>query len=118
MIGWLLLSLVMVAIELWWVVAFAYAYRQLRDRRLLLQVAHGVLLLLFFALIFVTNGLNQQIGLGVIQYAVLLLALAATLGWQFVGGPRLLRERYARPMRDVLRLRRPAVDMRRRVRGR
>lgn len=113
----LVVSVMMVLVELWWVAAFVQAYRQVRDRRLLLQVAQGLLLLLFFALLAI-NAYAGQAGFTAVQIGALLLSLVFAGLWRTTGGPELLRDRYLNRLADVLRFRRPSVDMRRRVRSR
>lgn len=112
----LVVSLMMVLLEVWWIAAFVHAYRQLRDRRLLLQVGQGLLLLLFFALL-ALNAYQERPGVSVAQLVPPLLSLVLVGIWQTSGGAALLRERYLNRLADVLRFRRPSVNMRRRVRS-
>ncbi|HMQ33212.1 MAG TPA: hypothetical protein PKD53_20945 [Chloroflexaceae bacterium] len=113
---WTLLTAFVVLFELWYAAAFLYAYGQLRERLLLLPVAQAMLMLAAFAYLTaaVLNGwpINPFVVLG-----LLIGAMLVSLYWRRAPGglPVLLRS-YPRGTLDVLSFRRPAVDLKRRVR--
>ncbi len=109
------LTILITVFELWWAIAYFYAYRQIGERMLLLQVVQaGAIGLLFAYITFVLLG-NQEVN-GLIAGLLLLTALAVAVYWRMQGGIKLLLQRYPRGMVDVLSFRRPAVDLKRRVR--
>jgi hypothetical protein len=111
------LSLIVVIFELWYGLAYAFAFAQLRDRALLLQLGQALLLLAAFG--YLAGTIIFQVGFSPFIFVMLLLgALLTTVFWRGVEGnlPRLLRS-YPRGTVDVLLFRRPkTVDLKRRVR--
>ncbi len=101
---------------LWWSIAYLYAYIQTRERLLLLQVGQGMAFTLMFTYISFA-GINQLPLSGILLGLLILLAMAASVIWRVRGGIKWLVQRYPRGMLDVLLLRKPAVDFKRRVRG-
>ena len=111
-----ILTVVVLLFELWYLVAFMYAYVQSRDRMMLLQVGQALLLLLAFVYIAYTT-LNQIQLNPFIVLMLLLGSMLCSLFWRRSSGglPRFLQS-YPRGTLDVLLFRRPAVDLKRRVR--
>lgn len=101
---------------LWWAVSYLYAYRQLRERLYLLQVGQGLVFMLMFTYITVTQ-LNQQTLNSLLVGLLILMAFGAGFVWRSRGGARTLIQHYPRGMIDVLMFRKPAVDFKRRIRG-
>jgi hypothetical protein len=104
------------AFQIWYAAAFYYAYTQTRERTLLLMVGQALLMLLAFAYL----GLALAGGWSANVYVVILLLIAAmalSLLWRRhpAGLPYILRF-YPRGSLDVLAFRRPAADLKRRVR--
>jgi hypothetical protein len=110
-------SLLLGLFELWWAAAFIHAYRQLREPVLLVQAGAGLAYVLFLlvvlAAILANQPLNRFMPLGLLA-AILL----ASFLWRRMGGRELMAQRYPRRWRDVLAFRRPAVDLKRRIRTR
>jgi hypothetical protein len=108
---------VVILFEIWYAVAYSVALAQLRERMLLLQIAHAVLLLAAFSYLLVIA--QAQAGFSPFIFAMLLIgAMLLLLFWQRAPGnlPRFLRS-YPRGTFDVLLFRRPKVtDLKRRVR--
>jgi hypothetical protein len=117
-VAWMIVFVVVVSLfQLWYAAAFLVAYSQTQERLLLLMVAQATLMLAAFAYL----GLALINGWGANVYIVLLLLIAAMLCsivWRRhpAGLPHLLRH-YPRGSLDVLAFRRPAVDLKRRVRS-
>ncbi len=113
---WTLLTVVVILFELWYAAAFLFAYGQLRERLLLLPVLQALLMLAAFAYIgaAVVNGwaLNPVIVLGLLVGAMGLSLYRR----RAPGGLAVLLRSYPRGTLDVLTFRRPAVDLKRRVR--
>jgi hypothetical protein len=112
----IVLTVVVILVEVWYAVAFYAAYLQLRDRMVLLPMAQALLMLAAFAYIGVAL-LNQWPINLVVVVGLLIGAMLVSLYWRRspVGLPMLLRS-YPRGTFDVLSFRRPAVDLKRRVR--
>jgi Na+/H+-dicarboxylate symporter len=106
-----------IGFEIWYAVAYGVAFAQLRDRMLLLQIAHAALLLVAFG--YLLGVAQAQAGFSPFIFAMLLIgAMLLILFWQRSPGnrPRFLRS-YPRGTIDVLLFRRPKVtDLKRRVR--
>lgn len=102
--------------ELWWVIAYFHAYRQVGERILLLQVVQAAAIGGLFAYFTVALASNSPIN-GTLSIVVLLISMGASLVWRMRGGVNHLIRRYPRGMIDVLSFRRPAVDLKRRVRS-
>jgi hypothetical protein len=103
--------------EIWYALAYGVAFAQLRERMLLLQVAHALLLLAAFG--YLVGIAQAQAGFSPFIFAMLLIgAMLLLLFWQRAPGnlQRFLRS-YPRGTIDVLLFRRPKVaDLKRRVR--
>jgi hypothetical protein len=102
--------------EVWYAAAFLYAYFQTRERFVLFPFAQALLLLAAFAYIAFAfssgQGLNSTIVL-----VLLIIALFFSMTWR--RNPESLQRfvsSYPRGTLDVLLFRRPAVDLKRRVR--
>jgi hypothetical protein len=103
--------------QMWWSVAYVYAYSQIREAALLLQVVQGVM----FGMLFVTITISLLTGqdtVNIISGTLLIVGLAMGFLWRRRGGVDLLFDYYPRAMLDVLLFRKPKVDLKRRVRGR
>ncbi len=112
----IVLTVVVILVELWYAVAYYVAYLQLRDRMLLFPMAQALLMLAAFVYIAVA-ALNQWSINLIVVVAFLIAAMLVSLYWRRnpAGLPVLLRS-YPRGTIDVLSFRRPAVDLKRRVR--
>lgn len=119
MLPWFLFvcALMVGLFELWWAIGYAYAYRQVRAPLLLAQMAVGLAYVAFVVAIGAMLLANQQLAPG-IAIAFLVVVGVALVAWRLLGGPALQARHYPRGWRDVLAFRRPAVDLKRRVRGR
>lgn len=111
-----ILTTVFALASLWWAVSSFVALRQTGEQLLTLQIGQG----LAFALLF--GYLSFQLYSGrplsaLISGVLLLMALAAGFIWRTRGGAVSLIKRYPRGMLDVVLLRRPAVDLKRRIRS-
>jgi hypothetical protein len=110
---------VVIGFEIWYAVAYGVAFAQLRERMLLLQIAHALLLLLAFGYLVVVAQTQAGFSSFIFVFAMLLIgAMLVLLFWQRSPGnlPRFLRS-YPRGTIDVLLFRRPKVaDLKRRVR--
>ncbi len=113
---WTLLTAVVVLFELWYAAAFFFAYMQLRERTLLLPMLQALLMLAAFAYI----GLAVMNSWALNPIVVLLLLIGAmglSLYWRRIpNGLAALLRSYPRGTLDVMTFRRPAVDLKRRVR--
>ncbi|NNJ12641.1 hypothetical protein EKD04_020140 [Chloroflexales bacterium ZM16-3] len=110
------LTLVVILFEIWYVSAFLAAYMRLRESRLLLLVGQGMMILLAFAYIAYASLGGQPIN-PIIALAPLVLSMVALGIWRAVAGsvPRFAQS-YPRGFIDVLLFRRPASNLKRRVR--
>ena len=112
----LVVTITMTLFQIWWGSAYLYAYRQTRERLLLLQVVQGFA----FALLFGSAAfaiLNNQPVSNPLSTALLVVGLITFVIWRFRGGIRWLFQRYPRGMFDVLLFRKPTVNLKRRVRS-
>jgi len=111
------LTLVVIVVEIWYAVAYGVAFALLRERMLLLQIAHSLLLLVAFSYLMII--VRAQSSFNAFIFAALLIgAMLLLLFWQRSPGnlPRFLRS-YPHGTIDVLLFRRPKVaDLKRRVR--
>lgn len=117
-LGWILVFIVGVAIfQLWYAAAFFYAFSQTKERTLLLMVGQALLMLAAFLYLGLSllNGWNANV---YIVLVLLICAMGLSLVWRRhpSGLPHLLKQ-YPRGSLDVLAFRRPAVDLKRRVRS-
>ena len=114
---WSLLAVAVLLFEFWYATAFFVAYSQTREPMLLLMVGQAALMLVAFVYL----GLTLVYGWTVNPILVVLLlvgAMALSLTWRRhpAGLAQSLRS-YPRGTLDVLSFRRPAVDLKRRVRS-
>lgn len=118
MVAWLLfIAIVLVGLfQLWWAVGYAYAYRQVRAPLLLAQMVVGLAYVAFVIAIVATLLAGQQLS-PIYAIAFMVIVVVALMAWRMLGGPAFQARHYPRGWRDVLTFRRPAVDLRRRVRG-
>ena len=114
---WLIaLTIFVVLFELWYAVAFLFAYNQVRERALLLPVLQAVLMLAAFVYITVAamNGWSTN---PPIVFGLLIAALLISIYWRRIpNGLTQFLSSYPRGTLDVLAFRRPARDLKRRVR--
>ncbi len=114
MIAWLFV--VAILFEIWYVAAFLAAYARLREPRVLLLVGQGLLILLSFSYIAYTLFGERPLNL-IIAVAPLVLSLAALGVWRSsAGSVSRFAPSYPRGFIDVLLFRRPAANLKRRVR--
>lgn len=116
-LGWVIFFIVAVALfQLWYAVAFLFAYAQTKERTLLLMVGQALLMLGAFAYLGLAtlNGWSANV---LIVGGMLVGAMLLSLLWRRhpSGLPQTLRF-YPRGTMDVLAFRRPVVDLKRRVR--
>ncbi|MCG8353875.1 MAG: hypothetical protein MI924_39425 [Chloroflexales bacterium] len=109
------LTVFVVLFEVWFAIAYLYAFRQVGERVLLLPVIQALTLALLFTYI-AFIALNKQPMSALVSFPLLFVAMVALLLWRRRGGIRSLVRQYPRGMVDVLLFRRPAVDLKRRVR--
>jgi len=114
MLTWL--TIVMIAFEVWYGVAYLYAYVQTRERIVLFQVAQAFFLIALLAYIAFTIANQGQINLLII-IALMIIALAFNALWRQGIRSTKLAQSYPRGIVDILGFRRPAVDLKRRVRS-
>ena len=102
--------------EVWYAAAFLYAYFQTRERFVLFPFAQALLLLAAFG--YITYALSTAQGLNsTIILVLLIIALFFSMVWR--RNPDSLQRfvrSYPRGTLDVLLFRRPAADLKRRVR--
>lgn len=118
MFAWvlILLTVVVIAFEIWYMAGFVYAYRQVRERMLLVPAAQGLLMLLAFAYIGWSQAATGTFS-AVVVIALLIGAMLLSLVWRRnPSGLLLFLKSYPRGTMDVLLFRRPAADLKRRVR--
>ena len=113
---WIALLMSTVAFELWYMVAFLVAYRRIREFTLLLPMAQALLQLSAFAYLGLATLNDWSFNL-IIVLGPLLGALGLSLYWRRApSGMLLFLKSYPRGTLDVLALRRPAANLKRRVR--
>jgi hypothetical protein len=113
---WYLLTIGVVLFELWYAAAFLNAYAQTRERLLLLMVGQAVLMLAAFAYLGLAI-LNQWQANGLIVVGLLVGAMLLSFIWRrHPAGLVQSLKSYPRGTLDVLAFRRPAIDLKRRVR--
>lgn len=88
-------------IQLWWISAYTYAYTQIRDQRLLLQVVQGAAFGLLFTLITMSLVTGFHLN-GVISGVLLMVGLGTGYLWRKRDGVNLLFEHYQSGMIDVM----------------
>lgn len=113
---WIALIVFVIVFELWYAAAFLYAYMQLRERPLLLPVLQALMMLGAFTYLSlaVMNGWSAN---PLVVFGLLIGAMLVSVYWRRLpsGLPQFLRS-YPRGTLDVLAFRRPATDLKRRVR--
>lgn len=102
--------------EVWWVAAHIVAYRQTSDGIYGLQILQGAAFGLLFGYVTLALFNNQSLNLP-ISGVLLISGLIASILWRSRNGPRTMEQHYPRGLRDLLSFRRPAVDLKRRVRS-
>ncbi len=114
---WIALLVALVAcFELWYVAAFFVAYRYMRERMLLLPMAQALLMLLALAYLGAAVFMSWPINLMVVL-TPLLAAMGVSFYWRRTpAGLMQFLKSYPRGALDVLAFRRPAADLKRRVR--
>jgi hypothetical protein len=110
------MALLLTLFQLWWAAAYWHAYRQLRAPVLLVQVAQGLVYTIFFIVVLVVFASGSAVN-RLSVFVLMVLVIITTVAWRMMGGPALLASNYPRGSRDLLAFRRPAVDLKRRVRG-
>ncbi|WP_141508896.1 hypothetical protein [Candidatus Chloroploca asiatica] len=113
---WTYLIIGVILFEVWYLVAFLYAYRQIGERLLLLPALQALLMLLAFAYLAVASVVGFDINMGVF-IALLVTAMLISLFWRRNpnGLTRFIKS-YPRGTLDVLGFRQPSLDLKRRVR--
>jgi hypothetical protein len=103
--------------QFWWTIACLNAYRQTNDFVYLIQVAQGCFAVIFFACVIALYGFNSLINPNS-PLALLFMIFITSILWRVKGGPVAMAKHFPRGMIDIIQLRRPSVDLKRRVRGR
>jgi hypothetical protein len=113
---WITFAVAVALFQLWYAAAFIFAYAQTRQPALFLMVAQALLMLAAF--VYLGLALAYSWAANTVLVAVLLVgAMAMSLIWRRhpAGLPSVLKQ-YPRGTMDVLAFRRPAADLKRRVR--
>ena len=105
-----------VLIQLWFIVAFAYAFAQTREPLLWLQIVQSVILIGVFYYISRQIALQAPLNAGIVLI-LLGICVALMVVWRRRVTQTDLGRSYPRGMRDIFGFRRPAVDLKRRVRS-
>jgi len=110
------LVIFVILFEIWYVVAFLVAFNQLRERAMLFPVGQGLSLLAAFGYVAAVGVRGDSLN-GLLMLGLLLLAMVFSLLWRrgLARTPQFFRS-YPRGTIDVLSFRRPAADLKRRVR--
>lgn len=110
------LTIFIILFEIWYVVAFVVAYNQLRERALFWPMAQGLALLAAFGYVAFAGARGLDLN-GPLLLAMLVLAMAFSLLWRrgLAQTPQFFKS-YPRGTIDVMSFRRPAADLKRRVR--
>lgn len=110
------MTILVILFEIWYAAAFLFAYMQIRERTLLLPVAQAVLMLAAFAYLTLAL-LNGWSANPIIVFSLLIGAMLISLYWRRIpGGLATFIKSYPRGTLDVMMFRRPAADLKRRVR--
>jgi hypothetical protein len=102
--------------QLWWLAAHLIAYRQSSESTYLLQVFQGGAFALLFGYTTIAFFNNQALNL-LISGLLLIAGMISSILWRSRGGTQLMARHYPRGLRDLLGFRRPAADLKRRVRS-
>ncbi|NJN19566.1 MAG: hypothetical protein HC822_26655 [Oscillochloris sp.] len=110
------LTIFVIIFEIWYVAAFLVAFFQLRARALLFPVGQGLALLAAFGYVALMGVTSQQLS-PYLMLGLLLVAMVFSLLWRrgLAQTPEFFRS-YPRGTIDVMSFRRPAADLKRRVR--
>lgn len=115
MLTWLTLSVIL--FELWYGAAYLYAYTQTREQIIWLQVSQAAALIAL--LVYIAAMIARQSEINMLTViALLLVAVAMNMLWRQGLRRTNLAQSYPRGLVDVLSFRRPAADLKRRVRSR
>jgi hypothetical protein len=106
----LVLTLLVSLIQLWFTIAYLYAYIQLRESLLLVQVGQGVAFGLLFVLISLAIATQQQSISGLFSGLLLLIGLVLGFIWRRRNGINLLIDYYPRAIIDVMLFKRAAEE--------
>lgn len=93
-------------IQLWWAIAYLYAYTQVKDTLLLLQMLQGITFGLLFLFITIAILTQQQMS-GIFSGILLLIGLVLGFIWRKRNGINVLIENYPNAIIDVLIFRKP-----------
>lgn len=103
----LIASLLVVLLQTWWTIAYFYAYTQLKEPLLLLQVLQGA----SFGLLFLSIALSilnpQQQVPGAFVGILLILAVVMGVIWRRRNGINMLIDHYPRAIIDIVLFKKP-----------
>jgi hypothetical protein len=102
--------------QLWWLAAHLVAYRQTNESLYLFQVFQGGAFALLFGYATIVFFNNHVLNLP-ISGLLLIAGLIPSILWRNRGGTQTMARHYPRGLRDLLGFRRPAADLKRRVRS-
>lgn len=110
------LTIFVILFEIWYVVAFLVAYGQLRERAVLLPVGQGLALLAAFGYVAYASAAGLALN-GPLMLGILIVAMGFSILWRrgLAKLPQFFKS-YPRGTIDVMSFRRPAADLKRRVR--
>ena len=107
--GLLFLTIPVSIIQLWWTMAYVYAYMQLKEPLLMTQVAQGVAFGLLFVFISLAIVTNQPMS-GIFSGVLLLVGLVMGFIWRRRNGVHMLIDYYPRAILDVMLFRKPVLE--------
>ncbi len=105
----IVLTVLISLVQLWWTLAYLYAYVQLRESVLLFQIGQGVsfgLLFFFISIAIIT----QQPMSGMFSGVLLLAGLVMGFIWRRRNGINLLIDYYPRAFIDVILFQKPTQE--------
>jgi accessory gene regulator protein AgrB len=109
-------AILLLLFELWYMLAYLYAYTQTQERLLLAPALQG--LVMSIAVTLVVLAMLQIIPFnGWLVLALFVGALLLSLLWRTGINKTPLAQSYPRGVADILSFRRPAADLKRRVRS-
>jgi hypothetical protein len=112
----LVLAVILLLFELWYTLAYLYAYAQTQERILLAPALQG--LVMSVAVTVVVLAMLQLMPFsGWLVLTLFVSALLLSLVWRVGIGKTQLAQSYPRGVADILMFRRPAADLKRRVRS-